>query len=303
MLVVFEALFPIFLIIALGNTLKRLAFIGNEIWLGIEKAVYFIFFPCLLFTNLATADLTGIEAAPMAMTLGFAQLLMAALAYGLRTGFGLNGPAFSSVFQGVVRWNSFVAIAAAQSLYGATGVTLAAISVGVLVPMANVMSVFVLTQYAGEQTKFSSKTVLTIIRNPLILACVLGMGLNATGWLLPRFLMETTSILGNATLSLGLLSVGAGLYWANMTANKLLISLTTVFKLLLMPTLTIAFGRLLGISGDMLTVAILCAGVPSATSSYILARQLGGDADLMASLITVGTLMSLITLPFVLSLA
>ena len=300
MLSVFNALFPVFLIIALGAVVKRYFVSDDGFWLGVEKVTYFILFPCLLFGNLALSDFSQFSVGPLVIILGCGQILMAVITFGLRLPFTLSGPQFTSVFQGTVRYNSFVAIAAAQSLFGQTGLALAAIGIAVMVPLANILSVYVLAQFASDRPASLINLAKTMGRNPLILSCVAGVAFNVLAIPIPAALANTLSILGGATLTLGLLAVGAGLVFANMAAHRNLIMVTTAFKLLLMPALVFALGRYFDIHGTELAVAMICAAVPSATSSYILAKQLGGDAPLMASLITAGTVVALVTMPAIL---
>jgi malonate transporter and related proteins len=76
---------------------------------------------------------------------------------------------------------------------------------------------------------------------------------------------------------------------------------TTAIKLLGLPLITYELLRLLGVEGVEASIAILFNALPTATSSYILASQYGGDAKLMASIISVQTLLSMITLPLVIA--
>ena len=293
---------PVFLIIALGATMKYKGFPGAGFWDTIDRAVYFVFFPSLLFVTLSQARLETTEVLPMALSLGAAQLTMAALVTFVRRPLSLTGPEFSSVFQGTVRWNSFVALASAQSLFGTAGATLTAVGIAVLVPLANILSVYTLTRHATDTPASLGQIAKTLARNPLIIACFLGITVNGLGLELPTFLVETLRALGRATLTLGLIAVGGGLVFANILGNKLTVTVTTVLKLFTMPIITFGFCTLFEVSGLMLTVAMICASVPGATSSYVLARQLGGDATLMASLITASTIVALISMPVIVSL-
>lgn len=303
MLVILNALFPVFMIIALGWVLRRTGFPGEDLWPNIDKVTYFIFYPCLLFSTLATAELGQVEILPIGTVLFLSQITMAATIFFTRKPLSLSGPEFSSVFQGSVRWNGFIGLAAAAQLYGPAGATLVAVAIAFMVPMANVLSVFILTRYASDTPASPRDILKTMSRNPLIIACVLGILSNATGFPWPDVLYQTTNVLGRAALTLGLLAVGGGLVFGNIASNWMTVGLTTVLKLLIMPVVVAIYGTIIGIEGLTLTVAILCGSVPGATSSYILARQLGGDATLMASLITASTVIAMISMPFILYLA
>ena len=109
--------------------------------------------------------------------------------------------------------------------------------------------------------------------------------------------------MGRATLALGLLTVGAGLRPALVADRGDLVALTTAAHLLLRPAIGLALAMALGLAGTPIEVVALACAVPTATSSYILARLLGGDAVLMAALVTTTTVAALATLPAVMALA
>ncbi|MEX1152818.1 AEC family transporter, partial [Parvibaculum sp.] len=237
---------------------------------------------------------------PMASALGAGLFSMVAILMLMKQALPLSGPQFSSVFQGAARWNGFVALAAIGSLFGPEGVTLAAVAFAVLVPTVNVLSVLILTRYAGD-TPAGMGTVLRLLsKNPLILACAAGIALNVSGIGLPGPLAPTFDILGAAALTIGLIAIGAGLQPKHALETGWIVALTSSLKLLVMPVLMAGWCFVFGVTGLPAAVVILCGAVPGATSSYILARQLGGDATLMASLITGSTILAAITMPLML---
>lgn len=236
----------------------------------------------------------------MAAVLAAGMMSMVALLMLSRRFLPMTGPEFSSVFQGAVRWNSFVALAAIASLWGKPGLALAAVAVAVMVPIANVVSVTVLTRYAGATPAGPAAIAKLLSKNPLILACVAGIALNLTGIGLPGPLATTFKIVGDASLTLGLLTVGAGLQIVNVLEKKWIVLYTSALKLVAMPLMMMGFCILFGVDELARLVVLICAAVPGATSSYMLARQLGGDMHLMASLITGGTILAVATMPIML---
>ena len=304
LITILHALVPVFLVIALGAFIKRIGFPGDEFWPVLDRVTYFVLFPALLLHTLVAADLSDMPVPEMAAALFAGLITMSVLIMALRpllTGrMGQTGAAFTSIFQGAARWNSFVAIAAAFSLFGQEGLALAAVGIAVLVPTVNVLSVIVLTRHAGDAPAGARTVVRLLIRNPLLIACALGIALNATGIGLWAPLLTTADIVGRAALALGLLAVGAGLDLRTAATQRGVIVLTTVLRLIAMPLFMAGWCWAFGVDGVARMVAILCGAVPGATSSYVLARQLGGDAPLMASLITASTLAAVATMPLVL---
>ncbi|MCU0977166.1 MAG: AEC family transporter [Steroidobacteraceae bacterium] len=297
---VLAALIPVFAIIAVGALLRRLKFIADDGWRALERVIYFVLFPCFLFGAIAFADFSGEPVGRMALLLGAAMIAMAALAYPFRALLRLDGPAFTSLFQGAVRWNSYVALGAIAAVLGPPGLALAAVAVAVMVPLANVLSVVVLLHHAGSGGADLALLARLLSRNPLVVASFAGILVQALGLPVPQVAATTVQLIGGAALPLGLLAVGANLDLGEARSKAAPIAAATVLKLLAMPALVWAGSVALGVESAARTAALLCAAVPGASSSYILARQLGGDAPLMANITTAQTLAAMATMPLVL---
>lgn len=296
---ILSALIPIFLQIALGYAIKRTGFPGDAFWPYMERLTYFVLFPPFLFTTIVSADLGDYDIGPMALALLIAIMAIGAIAALTRHLFRFNGPAYSSVFQGAVRWNSFIALATIGSLFGHDGLALASVGFGVLVPVANLLSVYVLTRHASHEEPNPRKLALSLAANPLLLACALGILLNTLGITLPAPIIKTTEMIGSAAVPLGLLAVGASLDLRAASSSGLAIAYTSILRLAVMPLIMYGACVILGVDGLARAVAVICGATPTAPSAYILARQLGGDATLMANLITATTLAAAFTMPLV----
>jgi predicted permease len=294
------SLLPIFALIVLGGVFRASGFLDAGFWRPAEKLTYFILLPALLVENLATSDLASLTLYGPGLIILVSLVAMTALLLLLRRRVASDGPGFSSVVQGAIRFNSYIGFAAASALYGRPGLTLAAIAVLALVPVGNTISVIALARYGRGKPPSLRATAKAVIGNPLILACLLGAALGLMGIGLPFGLAPLLHILGTAALPLGLLAVGAALDLTAFRANPREIAASVAAKLVAVPILSWASGWLLGIGGVALAVTILFQALPTAPSSYIMARQLGGDHKLMAAILTVQTLASVITLPVVL---
>lgn len=297
MIDVVTALIPVFAIIALGAVLRRLAFMPGDGWRALEQVTYFILFPCFLFGAIAFADFTNEPVGRMALLLAGAMIVMAALVYPFRPLLNLDGPAFTSLFQGAVRWNSYVALGAIAAVLGTQGLALAAIAVAIMVPLANALCVVVLMRHAGEGGAEFKMLATQLARNPLILACLAGIVVQLVGLPIPKVAATTVDLIGKAALPLGLLAVGASLDLGDARSRPAPLVAATLLKLIAMPALVAAGALLLGVTGAAKVAALICAAVPGASSSYILARQLGGDAPLMANITTAQTLAAMLTMP------
>jgi predicted permease len=307
MSVVFVSLVPLFLLILTGAALRRFLTPGEQQWVGVERLVYYVLFPALLVQTLARAELGTVPALAIATSLAVAILLMAALCLAARAPLtrrlDLDGPAFTSMFQGATRWQTFVALAVANNLYGDGGVAVAAVAVVAMIPLLNVLNVWVLAHFAAPRPPAWRDVLTAIARNPLIWACLIGGALNLIAVPLPEFVFVMLDQLGRSSLPVGLLVVGAGLNLGALTRPHAATFVATALKLVVMPSLAITLGLLLGLRGTSLVVVACCASVPSASNAYVLARQMGGDAPLMAEILTLQTLVAMATMPLAIAFA
>jgi malonate transporter and related proteins len=289
-----------FALIALGFALRRFwpESYHRGFWTGAEKLVYYLLFPALLFNaiNRAQFSLTteatvlGVAVAAFfsAVLLGFA-------------GRWIVRPApdvFASCVQTAFRYNSYIGLALAYSLLGARGVALLALVLGVCIPLANVFAVYALARHAERGL------LRELASNPLILATVSGLVTNLLGWKLPTLL--STSLLdrlGSGGLALGLLCIGAGLTLENLQAPRRVIAYFTTVKLALFPAIALGLAWLAGLRGLEAQLVVLFAALPTASTAYVLAARMGGQAAPVAFTITLQTLLSVLTLPLWVSLA
>ena len=225
---VFAALVPIFLLIVMGFLLRRWLISQDAHWVGLEQLLYYVMFPALLIGTMARADLTKVPVLAVGGTLLASVLLVAALTLALKPllarHLGADGPAFSSVFQGATRWQTFVALPLAGNLYGDLGLALASVALVAMTPVLNVLSVSVLVRYAAKGGTADWRSVLiAIVQNPFIWACAIGAALNPAYPYVPQVANDVLDALGRSALALGLLIVGAGLRTEEVMRPRLLV--------------------------------------------------------------------------------
>src|SRR4051812_4107716 len=303
---VFASLVPVFLIIATGWLCRVTGFVDDKHWVGMERVTYVVFFPALVIDTLARADLASVPVLSVGGALIGSILLMSGgliLARpALQRVLDLDGPSFTSLFQGSTRWNTFVAIAIAGSLFGQRGVTLMAVAIAAMVPLLNVLALYAFVRYAGGPRQSALQIVRTFVTNPFIWSCAVGLVINLILPPLPKALASYFDIIGRAALCAGLLVVGAGLDIRRLAKPGPTHLLAVALKLVLLPILAVTLARALGVDGTDRAVAVIAASVPTASAAYVLARQLGGNAPLMAEILTLQTVLALISMPIVMGL-
>jgi malonate transporter and related proteins len=181
MSVILTNLAAVFLVIALGFVLKLARVIADDAWAGFERVTYLVLFPAVIIQTLAFSKPGHAPFIAVAIALIGAVLTVSVCLMLLRkplAHLGINGADFTSVFQGAVRWNTFVALALASSLHGAEGVALMAVAIAAMVPLLNIMSVSVLSRHAGGKRLAPLAMLRAILVNPFVWSSLIGLALN-----------------------------------------------------------------------------------------------------------------------------
>lgn len=282
---------PNFVLILVGLALARGFDYGRGFWEGLEKLVYFVLFPALLFRSLAVSalDLGGVG---RVVASGAAIMLLGmALGWLARPLFRVEPRVAASCFQCAFRFNTYIGLAVAGSVFGAPGVAVAALLFGALIPLANLGAVGMLAAHAR------TNLWLELARNPLVTSTLAGFAWNLAGVPLPGFLDQTLNLLGASALPAGLLAVGAALRIERGQASLAAHGWWLGVKLGVLPLAAWGCVKWLGLTGIEASVLVLWAALPTASSAYILAVRMGGDGPSVATQITAGTIVSMATLP------
>ncbi len=284
-------LLPDFALILTGWALRRAMSLGDVFWSALERLVYQLLFPALLFNALARTHIDFATAAPLLLA-GFAALAAGMLAAApARHLFAMSPLSFASQFQCAFRFNTYLGMAVAATLHGAEGIAAMGLLAGSMVLPANLVSVWVLARH-GKQSLWRE-----LARNPLVLATLAGMIFNISGLSYPAVLQQYLSRLSEASIALGLLSVGAALKLRGQAATHLPAFYIAAVKLMLVPAVGLLCARLLGLSGVYVHTVVVFGALPSATSAYILAVRMNGDGPAVAWLVSATTLAAMLTLP------
>jgi len=295
-----QTIAPVFLLIVVGFGFKRARFPGAGFWAPAERLSYFVLLPALIVGALSRADLAGLQLGPLAITVFSLAVAMTILTLLMKPLFRIDGPAFTSVLQGTIRLNSYLGFALAAAFYGAPGVTIAAVFVSVMMPTVNVICIAALTVFGTTGKPRWLRVPVQIATNPLILACLAGVALNLAQLPVPKWASGVLEILSGAALPLALLCVGAGLDLSPGRSRYRAIAGTCILKLAAAPAVAWGLAQATELTGLSFVVALMFAATPASPASYVLARQLGGDAGLMAGIVTAETAFSVFTLSAIL---
>jgi len=296
--VIINSLFPVLALIVTGFIIQRSNFLPSTFWPSAERLTYFLLMPAILIHSLANKKMDSLPWLNVLLTVEGTVIVSAALVtIWWLLNRKISGETFTSLFQGGVRFNSFVAFALAENLYGRDGLLIAALAAGFMIILINILCVaaFSLTVHKGP---INMKRVFgDLIKNPLIIACVIGVGLNVTGLKIPSAIDGVLLLGGKAAFPIGLMAVGAAYRGGNLLLHKHPLIVTSIIQFLCKPLVAGGLATSLGLSGSVAGVLVLMFCVPTAPAGYILAKQMGGDHEVMTSIITTQTCLSFLTMP------
>lgn len=306
MLIIFESILPVFMLIGLGILVRRLPVISKDVWPGVEQLTYWILYPALLFITIYNADFSPLKLDSLLLALllavaGMCALMLAAWPL-LRRSRWVTPAEFSSVFQTSIRRNGFIALPIAQAIFPPQGAAVVALAMAAIIIPINIVVVMVITKFADKQASIG-----VLLRRMALNPFIISTGGAVLFRQLPFELYEpikvTLSLAGTSALGIGLMAIGAALQTERISLRRTALWPPIVAKLIIYPAMIATIGYVLGVSGTEIQYLVLCAAVPTAANGYLLARLLGGDAELYAEVKTLQTALSFLTMPLVLFIA
>lgn len=302
--IVFESLLPVIIVIAVGLFLRESKIVSKENWLGIELLSYWLLFPILVMVSLLKMDLGKISLGSITKSYLLAVIVQLLIIWllrkPLRKFLGVNGRSFSSIFQTSTRWNAFIALAIANNFAGDQGLAIVALIMAVTIPVLNIVNIVVLTLCCSDTKPTIAAAVINTLKVPIIWGALFGLLLNLAHVPIYEPLIVSFDIIGRAGLGIGLLTVGAGLHIKAMFRPGITVLVGFTAKLFLFPLLVFISCMMFQVSGLALQISILSASVATAMNGYVLARQMGGDADLYATTASLQVVGSMFSIPIIL---
>lgn len=284
-------LVPDFLLILCGFLLCRYTALDRVVWDGVERLVYYVLFPVLLFNSIVKTPLNPGAAIDVVLSGWGITLAGVALAYALRLWPNVDARLHASGAQTAFRFNSFIGLALAERLGGPQGVAVLALLIAVCVPVCNLAAVWPLARHGGHT--FGRE----IARNPLIISTVAGLVANLAGVHWPEPVATVLQRIGLAALPLGLMTVGAGLRMGELRAAPGLATALLAIRHLALPLVAIVLTALLALPPAQRVVVVAFASLPTSSASYVLAARMGGNGPFVAGLVMFSTILCVFTVP------
>ena len=292
---------PIFLLIMLGYVLTRVK-LWDAHFLKIANEVCFkCLLPVLLFYNVATADIFAVFNLKLILYVCFCACAICGLLFLVVPMFVKEKKRRGVMIQGTFRSNFLLfGVPLGLSIGGDEGAVLAAVVASFYVPVINMLSVISLYAFSDVENKSLKTAAIGIVKNPLIIGGVSGLIFsvirNSIGFEMPVIMDTTLFNIKSAATPLAFLILGGDLKFGNMLRNVKFSFLSVLGKTVLIPAVMLPVSAVLGF--DPLEMAILTAvfATPNAVSSYAMARNYEADYELAGEIITLGTLLSVVTM-------
>ncbi len=306
---IFEILAPILILIALGAGLARARFLGREFMADLNKLTFWIALPSLIFLSVAKARQPATETLLLFSILFFTTLAAFFVSWVTARLMRLPNAAVGTLVQSAFRGNLLfiglpVLAYAFADLPEIERSQMMATVLLVIAPLMAIFNVLAVVALQGCHHRFSIANLRplsrSILRNPLIIACLAGLVFEVFQWPIPLAIDRSLEALGGAAVPIALLCIGGSLTSVSLSGSRVAIGVATAFKLLFTPLVAYAACRFAGVTDDHLRIVLVMAACPTAAAAYIMAKQMNGDEALASGSIALSTVLSGITLAVVL---
>lgn len=304
-MIVLNALFPIFILLITGVILKKTGLTDTDFLARSDKLIYYFFFPVMLFWKIGGASFdNGIDVTFYVASLGalVVMFILSTLTIVLSPITNFQAGSFS---QSCYRFNTYIGVAVIANSVGVEGIAYFGVLIGFAIPLINVMAVSVLLWFSGNEISLRDRVFITtkaLVSNPLILACFAGIIYSNILGVFPVFINNCLSLLSMVALPLALISIGGSLTFTGVRKNFGLSLVAAICKLVVLPLIGFLFYHYFAVDGIAFKVGMIFFTLPASTAIFVLSSQMDSDTDLASSAIVLSTLLSFISLSFVLML-
>ncbi|MCF7816272.1 MAG: AEC family transporter [Kiritimatiellales bacterium] len=306
---ILNSIAPIFLLIALGKLLQKIGFLPDSFFKGLNRLVFWIALPALLISRIGTANIDFPTVSQIILLFTTGTLLSLALAGIVARWMRLPTEKKGSFIQGSFRGNgAFVGLPVIIYTWGALdprAETLGTVILAPVVILFNILGVTVLLHYSRRKTSVAESLqtfVSQLFKNPLLIGCVVGLGLNLSGMSLPLLVSRPLDALGQAALPLILMSIGASLEFERLRGAASPTLIASLIKVVVAPSLGFLLAGLFNLDHTERMIAIFYLACPAAGMSYVMAEVMGNDGQLAGRIVALSTLLAAITLPIIIAL-
>lgn len=292
-----NATIPVFLLMVLGLVLRKLGWIDEVFASRMNKFVFRIPLPVLLFQDLATVDFYEMwdgKFVFFCFAITFLEILLAGLFSLLLKDRSTRGEFIQAAYRSSA---ALLGIAFIQNIYGSAGI--APLMIIGSVPLYNIMAVVVLAFFSPQKKNLDAgtfkKTLKGIITNPIIIGILAGMVWSLLKLPLPQIAEKTVSSIGATATPLGLMAMGASFNFRKALGQKKPAVAASFLKLAGFCALFVPLAILLGFRQEKLVAILIMLGSATTVSCYVMAKNMDHEGTLTSSVVMLTTLGSAFT--------
>ena len=306
MLNTITTIIPIFVIILLGWLARVFGFLRTEFIAPANRLVFYLAIPAMVFRSISRTSLgnqfDGLVVLLVLLSICTVFAIAWLLAIMMQIPQDHRGTFIQNSFHGNL---GYIGLAVAFYYLGSDGFVRASILAGFMMILQNLLAVIALQVNAPSAAASPKRgmVLLKIMGNPIIVSALAGMVVSLTALPVPLVLGRCLDILSDLALPLALLIIGASLSFETVPARLKAVLSTGLLKLLLMPAVGWTLFYVLGLESKTVLPAIILLAAPTATVTYVMAKEMHGDSEFAVVAISVNTLLSAATYTIWLSLA
>ena len=294
----FNSILPIFILMIIGYFLKKIKITDKNGFDTVNKMVFKVFLPVLLFYNIYKTDIGEVFDINLILFTVTGVIAVFMLGYITAMFFTKDNKKRGVMLQGFFRSNfALLGLPLVSYIYGENSGGLASLMISVVIPLFNILAIFALERFCMGENKLNILQILRgIVKNPLIIGCFIGIVFLLIGIKLPEILEKSIKDVSSVATPLSIIVLGAEFEYSTIKESVKEIIITVGAKLVVVPLIMLSAAVLLGFTGEALLCILITFGAPVAVSSFSMAQQMGGDEHLAAHLVIVSSAFCLITL-------
>lgn len=287
---------PLVIYILVGAGIRKFGIVDESAFSKINRIIYYVGLPCVVGKSIYTCDFSIIDSFRFPLFL-LITIPLIFLVSGLITWKLCKNPRRRGVItQCISRTNdSLFGIPIAMGILGESRISAYMISLAISIPLFNTLAVIVMEIARGKKIR-PLNLLKNIVTNPIILGCIIGFLLKLLHITLPDILMESIQSLSDMVTPLAFIIIGGTIHLKSLNENRKALAVISLFRLLVIPLVTVGIGILLGFSNAILAAVLCCFGSPCASSTYAHAKEMDGDDKLAGEAVTVTSILAILSM-------
>lgn len=291
-----EAITPMFCMIFIGVLIKKYRMLTPDELKHINRMVFSVFFSIMMFYNIYTTKLQEALQLNLIAFVTVALLVIFTLSYLVVMRIEQSNKRRGAMIQAIYRSNFvLMGMPIVANIYGSGNIGVTATLVAVVVPLYNILAVFVLETFRGGSFNLG-RIIISVLKNPMILGALSGFMASAVSLPLPQVIVNTMGQIAAATMPIALMMLGASFRLGSTHEHMTALRVCIIGRLIVVPAIGLSMAWCLGFRGVEFVslVGLFCS--PCAVASYTMAQQMDSDSELAGNCVIFSSALSCLTI-------